>query len=115
MFRRVTSLIEPKGHRFCPPLLRVTGTKTTLTRQKKVFVALFCLLAVAIVPPRGVQNPQETLGNHGVSASVGANVGAITSTTAPIDPDLALLVECWPSLPAETKVDILTMVRPNGE
>jgi len=40
----------------------------------------------------------------------GAECGAVAARKAPLDPDLAAVVDAWPALPAAIKAGILAMI-----
>jgi hypothetical protein len=61
--------------------------------------------AAGIEPPR--QNPRNSSGSVGS----GAECGALGAREAPIDPDLALIVARWPTLPEATRKAMLVIVR----
>lgn len=63
------------------------------------------------VPPRGNEQSADSLGNSHGSGQGGAQSGALYAPKAPIDPDLAAVVDAWPVLPAAIKAGILAMVR----
>jgi hypothetical protein len=44
----------------------------------------------------------------------GAECGALGAQNAPLDPDLAAVVDAWPALPAAIKAGILAMVQAAG-
>ena len=50
-------------------------------------------------------------GNTGVSVQSGAESGALGGDFAPIDPDLALILERWPALPEAARASIMAVVR----
>jgi len=50
----------------------------------------------------------------GASGQSGAESGALGAREAPVDPDLAAVVDAWPTLPAAIKAGILAMVRAGG-
>lgn len=41
----------------------------------------------------------------------GAKSGALGAPEAPIDPDLAMIIEAWPTLPESIKAGIVAMIR----
>jgi len=63
------------------------------------------------VEDRGLEPPQETSGNTGVAAKRGAESGAVGGGSAPDDPELAAVVDAWPTLPEGVKGDIVAMVK----
>jgi hypothetical protein len=46
--------------------------------------------------------------------SLGAIPGAVGENPRPIDPDLAALIDAWPTLPAPLKTGIMAMVKAAG-
>lgn len=57
---------------------------------------------------------RETTGKTGPSGQSGADSGALDAREAPLDADLAALVDVWPALPAAIKAGILAMIRATG-
>jgi hypothetical protein len=43
-----------------------------------------------------------------------ANSDALWNDSAPIDPDLAMVVKAWPALPAETRAGIMALIQGEG-
>jgi hypothetical protein len=54
---------------------------------------------------------QQHRKNNGVSQEGGAESGAESAKTPPIDPDLAEVIKAWPALPIAVRAGILAMVR----
>ena len=63
----------------------------------------------------GLKHMPESPGKADVSATGGAESGALGAQSGDIPPDLRLVVEVWGTLPEATKVGILAMVRAAGE
>ena len=63
-----------------------------------------------LVPPDGAEHGQKSSGNQGVGNQSGAESGALGAENAPIDPELAAVVDAWPALPEAIKAGILAMV-----
>ena len=63
----------------------------------------------------GVEHPSKMPGNHQIRPTGGAESGALAADPLPRDPDLAMLVERWDSLPAALKTGITAMVRAAGK
>jgi hypothetical protein len=59
----------------------------------------------------GIELPPETTGNPSGSDQSGAESGALGAREAPIDQELAAVVDAWPALPAAIKAGILAMIR----
>ena len=53
----------------------------------------------------------ENTGKTGVSDQSGAECGALAAREAPLDPELAAVVDAWPALPAAIKAGILATIR----
>lgn len=66
--------------------------------------------AVKVLPLGHEQVPQSPENTH-VSATGGAESGALGIDSSSFDPDLRLVIEVWESLPKPTKIGILAMVR----
>ena len=52
-------------------------------------------------------SPQKTA----LSEQGGAESGAVGARTDPIDPDLKLLIEVWPTLSEASKAEVITRVK----
>ena len=61
--------------------------------------------------PTGTEHTADSSGNRGVAVQGGAKSGALSGNSAPIDPDLALVVNAWPTLPEATRRQVVAMVR----
>ena len=59
----------------------------------------------------GIELVPQSSGNNGVGKQSGAECGALGAPEAPIDPDLAAVVDAWPRLPEAIKAGILAMIR----
>ncbi len=63
----------------------------------------------------GLEPPNVTKRNSNklrdTEDSRGAESGAVETEKAPIDPDLARLIDAWPALPDALKTGIVAMVR----
>ena len=67
------------------------------------------------VPPRGVEQSQDSPGNtHGEGKS-GTVCGTPHAHSALIDADLQSIIDAWPRLNASIKADILAMVHDSTE
>jgi hypothetical protein len=71
---------------------------------------------LAGIGPGGIELSQESQGFAGVDAESGAESGAVGARTPtpadpPIDPDLQVLIDAWPTLPAATRQGIVAMIR----
>ena len=64
-----------------------------------------------MIPPASRENAEE----YADSASRAAPGAAVSAETVPLDPDLQLVIDAWPTLPEATKIGILAMVRAAGE
>jgi hypothetical protein len=53
----------------------------------------------------------ESSGNIADSETGGAKSGALSADLAPIDPDLAVVVDAWPTLPADVRCRIVAIIR----
>jgi hypothetical protein len=60
--------------------------------------------------PEGVEIPPQNAGKTQISQTGGAKSGALSSDSAPIDPDLQRVLEAWPMLPAALRSGILAMI-----
>ena len=58
----------------------------------------------------GIRTPLENTGKTGVSDQSGAECGALAAREAPLDPELAAVVDAWPALPAGLRAGILAMI-----
>jgi hypothetical protein len=58
----------------------------------------------------GFEHPAKSSGNDGGGGQSGAECGALGAQNAPLDPDLAAVVDAWPKLPGAIKAGILAMV-----
>lgn len=59
----------------------------------------------------GIRTPRKNAGKTQVTNQSGAESGALGAREAPIDPELAAVVEAWPALPDAIKAGILAMIR----
>ena len=59
----------------------------------------------------GLELPPENAGKTGVLDQGGAESGALGAREAPLDADLAAVVDAWPALPDAIKAGILAMIR----
>jgi hypothetical protein len=60
---------------------------------------------------RGVERIANSSGNQGVVLPSGAESGASSGDSAPTDPDLALIVNQWPTLPETVRQKVIGLVR----
>jgi len=58
----------------------------------------------------GFDSPPENAGNLMGSTESGAESGALGAREAPIDPELAAVVDAWPALPDAIKAAILALL-----
>ena len=63
------------------------------------------------VPPEGLEQSADSLRRVQVSETAGAKSGAVDRENAPIDPELAQVIEAWPTLPPAIREAILAMLR----
>ena len=63
----------------------------------------------------GAEHPSKASGKPHIHTDGGAESGALAADPLPRDPDLAMLVERWDSLPAALKTGITAMVRAAGK
>ena len=65
--------------------------------------------------PGGLEPPTVTKRNSNELRDAedprGAESGAVDTETAPIDPDLAAVIDAWPGLPEAAKAGIVAIVR----
>ena len=59
----------------------------------------------------GIESPANSLENNALSAQGGAESGANGPKNDRIDPDLALVIQGWDSLPDAVRAGIVAMVR----
>ena len=59
----------------------------------------------------GLELTPDSSGNSSAATQSGAECGALGALSGPFDPDLAAIVEAWPSLPEALRAGILAMVR----
>jgi hypothetical protein len=60
--------------------------------------------------PAGLESLQDSSGK---SANGGERAAPVQVNLPETDPELASLVEAWPTLPAETRAAILKLVKPD--
>ena len=68
-------------------------------------------------PTLGFSVTEQTAKSSGdttISASAGANAGAVETKTAHDDPDLQAIIDAWPALPEAIKAGIVAMVQAAG-
>ncbi|HEX5102184.1 MAG TPA: hypothetical protein VFV87_00125 [Pirellulaceae bacterium] len=58
----------------------------------------------------GIEHCPKSSANSGDGGQSGAECGALGTQNAPLDPDLAAVVDAWPKLPEAIKAGILAMV-----
>ncbi|RIK78821.1 MAG: hypothetical protein DCC68_14290 [Planctomycetota bacterium] len=58
----------------------------------------------------GNRTTAKNAGETGVPIESGAESGALGARTAQFDPDLAAVVDAWPTLPAAIRAGILAMI-----
>jgi hypothetical protein len=59
----------------------------------------------------GIELGPQSSGNSALGGQSGAECGARGAQNAPIDPELAAVIDAWPALPAAIKAGILAMIR----
>jgi hypothetical protein len=59
----------------------------------------------------GLEQASESSRNPQVSDQGGAESGELCAENQPIDPNLTVIIEAWPTLPEAIKAGILAMVR----
>ena len=62
------------------------------------------------VPPAGIEQKPFSPRRVQVSETAGAKSGAVDRENAPIDPDLASVIDAWHTLPPDTRTAILAIV-----
>jgi hypothetical protein len=67
------------------------------------------------VTPTGTELPADSSGNQGVAVQGGAKSGALSGDSAPIDLELALIFNRWPTLPEAVRQRIVAIVKGNPE
>ena len=67
-------------------------------------------IAMTEVVGAGLEHPAKSSGNDGGGGQSGAECGALGAPNAPLDPDLAVVVDAWPKLPDAIKAGILAIV-----
>jgi hypothetical protein len=63
------------------------------------------------VPRQGLELGVKPSGKAGVLGTGGAESGAVDARNAPIDAELARLIDAWPKLPEATREDILALAQ----
>jgi hypothetical protein len=63
------------------------------------------------VEAAGIEQPQENSGNTAITHESGAQSGALGARVAPLDADLAAVVDAWPTLPEAIRDCMLSMIR----
>ena len=58
----------------------------------------------------GIEPAPKSSGNQGVGNQSGAECGALNAQRAEFPPDLAAVVDAWPTLPAAIRTAILAML-----
>lgn len=59
----------------------------------------------------GLEQVPKSSGKRAIGFGGGAECGALHAPKAPFDPELAAVVDAWPTLPGAIKAGILAMVR----
>ena len=75
---------------------------------------VFPVFSKVSVTPTGFEHTANSSGNQGVMPQGGAESGALSGNSAPIDPDLAHIINRWPGLPAAIRAGITAMVKAAG-
>jgi len=99
-----------------PAVLPRTGSQAGLVAQEKTPVlqgsATGCeAVHPGRVPKRGLEQSADSPRRVQVSETAGAKSGAVDRENGPIDPDLAQVIETWPTLPPAIREAILAMLR----
>jgi len=63
------------------------------------------------VPPAGIEQSADSPRRVRVSETGGAKSGAVDRKNGPIDPELAQVIEAWPTLPPAIREAILARLR----
>ena len=63
----------------------------------------------------GFEHPPLALSKTPISGEGGAKSGARDALKAPVDPDLALIQNRWPTLPEHIKAAVLALVRSTAD
>jgi len=86
--------------------------------QERLLASLYCSIPhppIRIphskVPPRGVEQAANSTGKVIFLEVGGAECGALGAPSAPADPDLAELIQCWPDLSDAARAGVLAMAR----
>ena len=99
-----------------PAVLPRTGSQPESAAQEKTPVlqgsASGCdVVPVTGVPPEGLEQSADSPSRVQVSETAGAKSGAVDRENAPIDPELASVIESWDTLPPAIREAILAMLR----
>ena len=91
-----------------------TGCNADLPTHKKSHIPLVaapCTLTdVAAVPPRGVEQRDQTSGKSETPVQGGTVCGTADAENSPLDPQLQLLIERWPTLSKAVQQQIMLLV-----
>jgi hypothetical protein len=68
-------------------------------------------VAIVSVAEAGLERTANSSGNTGYSEKGGAESGASSGNSAPIDPDLMAIVNAWPDLPKTARQAILAIIQ----
>ena len=68
----------------------------------------------SVIGVTGFEPATKTSGKTHIRGKGGAKSGALGAQDAPIDPDLAMVVKRWTSLPEAVKQDVVAIVRAAG-
>jgi hypothetical protein len=87
-----------------------TSAAPTPRRRSGEAVATRCeLMRNEKVTRVGLEQPLDSSGNHSVFNTGGANSGAFSVGTSPLDPDLARILDAWPILSPPIRAAMLAL------
>ena len=72
--------------------------------------AEFPMHVVCQCPPQGLEQSENSSRRVRVSETGGAKSGAVDRENASFDPNLAIVIDAWHSLPPDTRTAILAIV-----
>ena len=77
--------------------------------------ALWCdALPDSQVPPRGVEQTAPSPGETPATSGSGTVCGTPTAPRAPLDADLQMIYDVWPTLSTQMRAALLAMVKASG-
>ena len=99
-----------------PAVLPRTGSQAGLAEDEKTPVLQgnasgYDHLRDGQVPPAGIEQKPFSSGRVQVSETAGAKSGAVDRENATNDPELAQVIEAWPTLPPAIREAVLDMLR----